>query len=63
MPFQEYIILQATRVLWKPDNWESFADDIGDDGCEEEVCGKQVDKAEHQHLQLHIKRKTNKKKH
>ena len=47
-------MIQATRVLWKPDNWESFADDIGDNGSEEEVCGKQVDKAEHQHLQLHI---------
>ena len=35
----------------KPDYWESFADGIGDDGSEEEVRGKQVDEAEHQHLQ------------
>ena len=46
----------------EPDNWESFADGIGDDGGEEEVRGKQVDKAEHKHLQLHIKKTKTKTK-
>ena len=36
---------------FKPDYWQAFADGIGDDGSKEEVGGKQVDEAEHQHLQ------------
>ena len=57
------MLVQGLRILdtinkssLKPDNWESFADGIGDDGGEEEVRGKQIDKAEHKHLQLHIKK-------
>ena len=55
MPVQGYIVLDTiNKSSLKPDNWESFADSIGDNGGEEEIRGKQVDKAEHQHLQLDI---------
>ena len=30
----------------KPENRETLADDIGDNGCEEEVGGKEVNKTE-----------------